>query len=103
MKKNKQGRPRALTDEQVEEIREAWNKRNWRGYPNISQKSLAEEYGVHPLTIHNVIYEKGPYGPKVIFLSPEETREQGLDDPSGVPIGDFQGHTFYASEEDGNS
>lgn len=68
MKKRTQGRPRALTDEQVEEIQALHG--TWVTGEAIhgkwTQKALSERYNVHPLTIHNVIYEKGPYALKVI-------------------------------------
>ena len=61
------GRPRKLSPEQIEEIRHYWAVRR----KGVTQKSLAYYYNVHPMTIYNIVHEKGPYGPPVVLLNEE--------------------------------
>ena len=69
----KRGRKRALTDEQVDEVREAWmaNVRQWQRYrsnpnhwvkpENLSMGDLAARFRVSHGVIQNVIDRKGAY------------------------------------------
>lgn len=69
----KKGRKRALTPEQVDEVREAWmaNVRHWQRYrsnpnhwarpENLSMSDLAARYRVSHGVIQHVIDRKGAY------------------------------------------
>lgn len=66
-----QGRPRALTDDQVFQIRLEYSSRE------ATQSALAKRYHVHPQTIYNVIHGKGPYRPPDAVLIDKDGQDYG--------------------------